>query len=358
MRLLGVMAGLVITALTSVAAASDPVSFPEVRPGVSFSFPADHGAHPAFRNEWWYITGWLKRADGSPMGFQVTFFRFRPGIADDNPSGFAAKQILFAHAALSDPKLGRLLHQEQIYRAGFGLAQATTGDADVVIGDWMLKRSVDGRFHTLAGGKDFTLDLTFSPTQPVLPEGENGYSRKGPKPGDASHYYSLPHLAVAGHVIRDGRSETVTGSAWLDREWSSNYLDPDATGWDWTGLNLDGGGALMAFRIRDRAGGTLWAGGTLREADGAIHVLAPGDLQFTPMRKWRSPQSGTTYPVEMTLGVRLPEGEKQWHLTPLFDNQEYDARVTGGPVYWEGAVRSNGATGYLELTGYFQPLRM
>jgi len=288
----------------------------------------------------------------------VTFFRFRPGIAEDNPSAFAARQILYAHAALSDPKLGRLLHQERIYRAGFGLAQATTGDTDVIIGDWTLKRTADGRFHTLAGGKDFTLDLNFTPGQPVLPEGDNGYSRKGPKPGDASHYYSLPHLSVTGHVVRGGKTETVTGTAWLDREWSSNYLDPDAVGWDWTGLNLDAGGAVMAFRIRDRAGGTLWAGGTLREANGAIHVLAPGDLQFTPMRKWRSPQSGTTYPVEMTLGVHLTDGERNWHLTPLFDNQEYDARTTGGPVYWEGAVKSNGATGYLELTGYFQPLRL
>lgn len=357
-RIFGFIAGLVVATLTGVAAASDPVSFPEVRPGVPFSFPADHGAHPAFRNEWWYITGWLKRADGSPMGFQVTFFRFRPGIAEDNPSAFAAKQILYAHAALSDPKLGHLLHQERIYRAGFGLAQATTGDADVVIGDWTLKRSADGRFHTLAGGRDFTLDLAFTPTEAVLPEGDNGYSRKGPKPGDASHYYSVPHLSVTGHVMRDGQSEMVTGSAWLDREWSSSYLDPDATGWDWTGLNLDDGGALMAFRIRDHTGGTIWAGGTLREANGAIHVLAPDDLQFTPLRKWRSPQSGTTYPVEMSLGLHLPDGERQWHLTPLFDNQEYDSRMTGGPVYWEGAVRSNGASGYLELTGYFQPLKM
>ena len=358
MRISGFIAGLAIAALASVAAVSDPVSFPEVRPGVPFSFPADHGAHPLFRNEWWYITGWLKRSDGSPMGFQVTFFRFRPGIAEDNPSAFAAKQVLYAHAALSDPELGRLLHQERIYRTGFGLAQATTGDTDVVIGDWTLTRSADGRFHTVAGGRDFTLDLTFAPTEAVLPEGENGYSRKGPRPGDASRYYSVPHLSVAGHVMRDGKSETVTGSAWLDREWSSNYLDPDAAGWDWTGLNLDDGGALMAFRIRDRTGGTLWAGGTLREANGTMHVLSPGDLRFTPLRKWRSPQSGTTYPVEMNLGVHLPDGERQWHLTPLFDNQEYDARMTGGPVYWEGAVRSNGATGYLELTGYFQPLRM
>lgn len=358
MRWFGFVAGFVMAVLAGAAAATDQVPFAEVLPGAGFSFPADHGAHPAFRNEWWYITGWLNRADGPPMGFQVTFFRFRPGIADDNPSAFAAKQILFAHAALSDPKLGRLLHQERIYRAGFGLAQAATGDADVVIGDWSLRRSEDGRFHAVASGKDFTLDLTFTPTQSALPEGENGYSRKGPRPGDASNYYSLPHLSVAGHVALDGSRETVTGSAWLDREWSSNYLDPDASGWDWTGLNLDKGGALMAFRIRDHSGGTLWAGGTLREANGAIHVLAPADVHFAPVRQWHSLQSGTNYPVEMRVGIHLPDGEQQWQLRPLFDNQEYDSRATGGPVYWEGAVRAGGASGYLELTGYFQPLRM
>lgn len=358
MRWALLLAALVALVAAGTAAAGDPVEFATVQPGRMLQFPADHGAHPAFRNEWWYITGSLRRRDGSPLGFQVTFFRFRPGIAEDNPSAFAARQILFAHAALSDPKLGHLLHQERIYRAGFGLAEAATGDADVAIGGWALRRSVDGHFHTSVTGQEFTLDLSFTPSQPVLPEGENGYSRKGPRPGDASYYYSIPHLTVSGQISRGGVTEAVSGTAWLDREWSSNYLDPDAVGWDWTGLNLDDGGALMAFRIRNRAGGTLWAGGSLRDADGAVHVLAPTDIQFTPVRRWRSPQSAVSYPVETMLKVQLPDGARQWHLTPLFDNQEYDSRATGGPVYWEGAVRAGGASGYLELTGYFQPLQM
>ena len=222
----------------------------------------------------------------------------------------------------------------------------------------MLKRSADGQFHTKVSGRDFTVDFSFTPTEPVLPEGDGGYSQKGPKPGEASYYYSMPHLSVSGSLVRNGQSKSVSGSAWLDREWSSNYLDAAASGWDWTGLDLDGGGALMGFRIRDAAGKTFWAGGTLRDANGAIHVLAPADVRFTPVRRWRSPESGAVYPVETIIGVRLPEGERQWHLVPLFDNQEYDSRTTGGPVYWEGAVRGDGASGYLEMTGYFHPLKL
>ena len=358
LAMLVVIAAAVFVRLASAASSVGEARFPEVRPGSSFQFPADHGAHPAFRNEWWYITGWLKRPNGSPIGFQVTFFRFRPGIADDNPSAFTPKQILFAHAAISDPALGKLLHEERFYREGFGLAQAATKDADVVIGDWRLVRSADGKFHTMVTGKDFSLKLSFTPSQPVLLEGDNGYSRKSPRPGDASNYYSIPNLSVSGTVARNGQNESVSGSAWLDREWSSNYLNPKAEGWDWIGLNLDGGGALMAFRIRGSDGEIIWAGGTLRDTDGTVHVFAPGDVQFMASRRWRSPQTGAEYPVEAVVAVRLPKGKREWHLTPLFDNQEYDSRGTGGPVYWEGAVRAAGASGYLEMTGYYRPLRL
>ena len=357
MRALKFAAALLL-AFTSVRAADAPFSYPEVRPGVTFQFPADHGAHPQFRTEWWYITGWLDTADGKSLGFQVTFFRTRPATDERNPSAFAPKQILFAHAALSDPAEGRLLHDSRAARAGFGLAEAALGDTDIVLNDWSLKREPDNRFHAKVGGKDFTLDLAFTPTQPVLLEGENGYSRKGPLPLQASHYYSLPHLAVSGTVQRGGRSVPVKGAAWLDREWSSSYLDSRAVGWDWVGLNLDDGGAVMAFQIRDATGHALWAGGTLRNANGETTSLAPGDVTFTTERRWRSPRTGTDYPVERVLSLRLPSGARQWRIVPLFDDQELDSRAAGGPVYWEGAARVPGGRGYLELTGYFKPLKM
>jgi thiol-disulfide isomerase/thioredoxin len=142
--------------------------------------------------------------------------------------------------------------------------------------------------------------------------------------------------------VRGGRCERVTGKAWLDREWSSNYLDPRAAGWDWSGLNLDDGGALMAFRIRDRSGGTLWAGGSLRRSNCEIVRLGPRDVTLAPRRRWRSPHTGALYPVEQTLSVRLPEGTRRFRLLPLFDDQELDGRASGLPVYWEDAVRTAG----------------
>ena len=351
----------VLIFLCSIGRAADaPVlpAYPEVRPGVTFSFPRDHGAHPDFRAEWWYITGWLDTADGHALGFQVTFFRTRPSIDQQNASAFAPKQILFAHAGLSDPALGHLLHDQRAARQGFGLAQASTSDMDVVLDDWTLKREDDGHMRTHVEGKDFALDLSFVPTQPVMLEGEAGYSRKGPLPAEASHYYSVPHLQVSGTVTRNGRQIAVKGTAWLDREWSSAYLAPGAVGWDWVGFNFDDGGALMAFRIRDTNGQALWAGGSYRDVKGALTELQPSEVAFSTVRRWHSPRTGADYPVEQTLSVRLPGGVREWRITPLFDDQELDSRLGGGPVYWEGASRVPGGRGYLELTGYFKPLKM
>ena len=178
---------------------------------------------------------------------------------------------------------------------------------DVVIDDWSLKRSPDDRIVTKVAGTDFTLDLAFRPTQPILLQGEKGFSKKGPLPEQASHYYSMPHLEVSGTVQRGNRTVQVKGTAWLDREWSSAYLDPRAVGWDWVGFNFDDGGALMAFQIRGEDGAALWAGGTYRDAQGAATTFAPDDVRFTTMRTWRSPRTGAEYPVERGLTVRLPE---------------------------------------------------
>ncbi len=347
--------GLLAT-VTVAAPAATP--YPQVRPGIVLNFPADHGAHPSFRTEWWYVTGWLKTAEGKDLGFQVTFFRTRPSVGEENPSRFSAHQVLFAHAALSDPHSGRLLHGDRAARQGFGLASARVGDADVGIRDWRLLREANGRWRTMVAAEGFRLALTFQPSQPPLAQGVAGYSRKGPRPEEASYYYSVPHLKVAGTVVRSGRPVAVTGEAWLDREWSSNYLARAAQGWDWTGLNFDDGSALMAFRVRRKGGGTLWAGGTLRRADGRTVLLAPRDVAFRPIATWRSRATGATYPVMQDLSIRMDGKVVTRRLTPMFAAQELDARRSGLPVYWEGAVRVPGGRGYLELTGYDRALSM
>jgi predicted secreted hydrolase len=332
--------------------------YPGVTRGHALAFPRDHGAHPAFRTEWWYVTGWLAGEGGRESGFQVTFFRSRPRVAEGNPSAFAPRQFVFAHAALADPREGRLVHDQRAARAGFGLADAREGDTDVWVDDWSLRHGPDG-YAARIPARDFALELAFRPTQPMLLQGERGYSRKGPLAAQSSYYYSRPHLAVEGTVGRGARSERVAGRAWLDHEWSSEYLAPQAAGWDWVGLNLADGGALMAFRIRGRDAGTFWAAGTLRAADGRVRTFAPGEVRFEPQRRWKSPRTEVEYPVAM----RVRAGDLELDLEPLMDDQELDSRASTGTIYWEGAVRARSGgrvvgMGYLELTGYWKPLKL
>jgi predicted secreted hydrolase len=315
---------------TPLAARAAKVDYPRVLPGGSFSFPRDHGAHPDFRIEWWYVTGWLN----DEIGFQVTFFRARPEEQSDNPSRFNPRQILFAHAALSDPRRGRLLHDERAARAGFSLAHAETDRTGVWINDWSLVLE-GNRYEARIAAREFAFELGFFADAIVL-QGERGFSRKGHRPHEASYYYSRPHLHVAGRL--DGKA--VSGKAWLDHEWSSAYLAPEAAGWDWTGINLDNGESLMAFRMRDRAGQT--------------HYAPPG-VVMKPLRIWRSPRTGVAYPVSMQVN--------DLRLEPLMDDQELDSRASTGTIYWEGAVaayrdRNPVGRGYLELTGYWKPMTL
>jgi len=339
----------------AAALASD---YPAVVPGRPLRFPEDYGAHPDYRVEWWYITGWVAGADEAPVGIQITFFRDRPRLAEDNPSRFAPRQLLFAHAALADPRLGKLRYDQRAVREGFGLAAATPGTTDVWIDDWSLKL-VDRTYVARIAARDFRFEISFAQTQPVMAEGDNGFSRKDRNSASASYYYSEPQLAVSGTVEAEGRSASVRGVAWLDHEWSSEPMASEAAGWDWVGLNLDDGGALMAFRMRARSGGTLWAGGSVRSADGEPRSFEAGEIAFEARRKWRSPRTGIEYPVAMAVRA----GAWQFVLEPLMDDQELDALATTGTVYWEGAVRALAAgrvlgRGYLELTGYGKPLRL
>jgi predicted secreted hydrolase len=332
--------------------------YPRVLAGHAIGFPRDAVAHPAFRSEWWYLTGWVREDDADPFGVQVTFFRNRPRVAESNPSAFAPRQLLFAHAAIADARYGKLRHDQRAARAGFGLANAAEDTTAVSIDDWSLKL-VDGAYVARIAARDFRFDLRFAPSQPVLLEGDGGFSRKGRSIENASYYYSQPQLAVSGKVAVDGSDANITGTAWLDHEWSSAALAPEASGWDWIGINLDDGGALMAFRMRDHAGAALWAGGTFRARDGTARAFDPAEIGFTVERRWRSPRTGIEYPVAM----RVSAGNDDYALEPLMDDQELDARASTGTVYWEGAVRAlrggrEVGRGYLELTGYGKPLTL
>jgi predicted secreted hydrolase len=337
-----------------------PPAFAPVTPGRALAFPADFGAHPDYRTEWWYVTGWLERPDGSPLGFQVTFFRSRTASDPANPSAFAPKQLIIGHAALSDPALGRLVHDQRSAREGFGLAWAKPGNTDLKLDDWRMLRAADGSYTVNLRAQQMALDLRLVPTQPLLLQGVGGYSRKGALPEHASYYYSEPQLKVSGRIARTGGAmEAVRGSAWLDHEWSSQALQPEASGWDWVGANLDDGSALMAFQIRSKQGGKLWAHAILRDAAGKVTQYAPEQVSFTPQARWKSPRTDAVYPVATTITL----GTTQWQVTPWQPDQELDSRRSTGAVYWEGAVTiardgKPAGRGYLELTGYVRPMQL
>jgi len=314
------------------------VKYPEVTANRPLQFPGDHGAHPDYRQEWWYVTGWLKTARGEDLGFQITFFRTRLNVENRNPSTFTPRQIILAHAALSDPKHGRLRHDERAARTALDLAGSREGNTSVWVDDWALELK-GNTYQASIRARDFSLQLDFTGSNLVL-QGNAGFSRKGNSPEEASYYYSRPHLAVRGTA----NGSPVTGTAWLDHEWSSQYMAAAAAGWDWCGINLDDGGALMAFRMRGKDGAT---------------VFAPADTSFEVVRAWKSPRTGTSYPVEM----RVTAKNQAFRLLPLMDDQELDARASTGTIYWEGAVRAfrgeaQVGRGYLELTGYWKPMKL
>ena len=330
-------------------------------PAKTLVFPRDRGAHPDFRTEWWYITGHARTRNqpSREFGFQLTFFRSRIASTQAMTSRFAAKQLLFAHAAITDVAGNQLHHDQRIARSGFDVASGGESDMALKLRDWSLLAN-GAQYTAYLPAADFSLSLQFTETQAVLLQGNNGLSRKGPDAQQASYYYSQPQLATRGTLQVKGQPFDVLGTAWLDHEWSQELLHPSATGWDWIGMNLLDGSALTAFRLRDKDGGAVWDGGSFRSAKGALQVFSRGEVVFQPTRFWKSPLSQTTYPVEWR--VRTPADV--YTVKAVIDSQELDSRQSTGSIYWEGLsdlIDSTGTTvgrGYLEMTGYAAPLKM
>ncbi len=345
------------------------VTFPDVVPR-ALRFPADFGAHPDFRTEWWYLTGWLGEPS-RPLGFQVTFFRVRTDVNPDNPSAFAARQLVIAHAALSDPVRGKLLMDERIARTGFGLVQAATGDTDVRLDGWSLARdAATDSYRARIAARGFSLEFNAAAGGAPWLQGEAGLSRKGPLPAQASYYYSRPQLRVeaeisrrSGDVAPEGAPTRMQGVAWLDHEWSSAALATDAAGWDWAGMNLHDGSSLLAFQIRRQGAAAdeppLQRYAAFHQPDGRTQIVDPATVRFTPLRQWTSARSGAAWPIAQ----RITVGDRTFETAPLMADQELDSRLTTGAVYWEGAssLLEGGrpvGEGYLEMTGYAEPLKL
>jgi predicted secreted hydrolase len=332
-------------------------------PVKALTFPRDHGAHPEFRTEWWYLTGYADAGTAAQpriIGFQITFFRSRIEAAQSLQSRFAAKQLLFAHAAFTDIATQKHWHDQRIARAGFGIAQTSESTTDVKLRDWTLRRNQDGSYISRIPARDFTLDLQFTPTQALLLQGQQGLSRKGPEEKQASYYYSQPQLGTQGSITQAGKSIQIKqGTAWLDHEWSEEILHPEAVGWDWIGMNLLDGSSLTAFQLRRADGSALWAGGSFRSPSSTT-IFSPTDVRFKASNIWQSPSSGGRYPVQWQVNT----SRGNFTVRSLMNSQELDSRSSTGTVYWEGLADLLDAQGvivgrgYLEMTGYAGKLQI
>ncbi|HET8701816.1 MAG TPA: lipocalin-like domain-containing protein [Nitrococcus sp.] len=318
-------------------------------------FPQDHGAHPDYRIEWWYFTGNLTTAQGRPFGFELTFFRF--AMAPESvprASDWATRQLWVANLAISDIEPQRFHFFKRSERGAVGLAGAQIDPVRIWIDNWevrALSKNTLFPAELQAKQEDSGIDLRLTNDKPLVLQGDKGYSRKSADPGNASYYYSYTRLQAQGTLTLAGESYPVSGTAWMDREWSTSSLAADQAGWDWLCLQLDDGRDLMLYRLRQRDGSAdPHSAGVLVNKAGKPHYLKATDFTMTPLRYWRSEATGVTYPVDWA--VQVPAEHLDLQVKARMPNQELDLRVR----YWEGAVSASGddvsGRGYLELTGY------
>jgi len=323
-----------------------------------FRFPADHGPHPEFRTEWWYYTGNLETAEGRRFGFQLTFFR--SALAPEMPareSAWATRQAWLAHFTLTDVQSGTFRSFERWSRGALGLAGAQGEPFRVSLKDWTAE-AVGGQappMHLAASEENVGIDLVLQQGKPPVLQGERGLSRKSAEPGNASYYYSLTRMPASGTVRLGNESFTVTGLAWMDREWSTSSLGKDQVGWDWFSLQLSDGWDVMLYRLRKKDGTADPASsGTLIGPSGETRPLSLADFAIEDAGEWRSPRSDARYPERWRL--RIPSEDLDLEVRPLLADQELDVSFR----YWEGAAGLEGTRrgrpvqgrGYVELTGY------
>ncbi len=319
---------------------SDADGFSRPDPGYRFSFPADHGPHPGFRIEWWYLTANLRDAAGTDYGIQWTLFR--SGLKPGETAGWQSPQLWMGHAALTTPD--RHFHAEKIARGGIGQAGVTPVPFEAWIDDWQMAGPDPDRLTLRAHGDGFAYDLRLQAEGPLIFHGQNGYSVKSAD-GQASHYYSQPHYVLNGVLTLPEGPVEVTGHGWLDREWSSRPLASDQSGWDWFSLTLDTGDKLMAFRLRGARGDFTAA--TWIDPQGRAVALGNGEITLIPNHF--HPVAGREVPTEWSLS--LPERQLDVTIRAVNPGAWMDMSVS----YWEGPVRITGShsgRGYLEMTGY------
>ena len=323
---------------------TDAEGFAMPQPGHDFVFPQDHGAHPDFRIEWWYVTANLTGPDGTAYGLQWTLFRsaLKPGEVD----GWESPQVWFGHAAVTSATMHEAA--ERFGRGGTGQAGVTADPFEAWIDEWRMAGDLLGTVQLSATGASFAYEVTMRAKGPLIFHGQDGYSVKSAA-GQASHYYSQPFFEVEGTLTLPDGDVPVRGSAWLDREWSSQPLGENQSGWDWFSLSFDDGDKLMGFRLRDTAGGGFTSA-TWIQPDGTTTSYADGKLVATPLE------------TTAVAGRALPT---RWRVTLEDRGLDVTVAALNGQSwmgltipYWEGPVSVTGShdgRGYLEMTGYEEP---
>ena len=364
--------------IARVEAAPIPKKFESAVPGYKFSFPRDHNSHANYATEWWYFTGHLRAKNGRRFGYQATWFRTALAPQIQRKSGWATRDIQFAHMALTDESGRQFFFTDRIGRAVLGLNGATTNakNPKIWIGDWKLNFSgATGQYQNFSvrcvsdsnatKGQNFSLNLKQIALKPPAIQGENGVSQKSAGAGRASHYYSYTRLQTRGTVQIGDEKFAVDGQSWFDHEFGSSQLDKNQVGWDWFSLQLSDGRELMLYQLRLKNGAIEpLSSGTIIEKNGRTRHLKRRDFRLTPLSFWTSQATGARYPARWK--IEIPAEKLVLQSTPTIENQELRPRRSGLDLsYWEGSVEANGthngrpvsARGYVEMTGYARAFR-
>ena len=352
--------------------------FEQVHQERKFSFPQDHGAHPEYRQEWWYFSGNVQSTEGQRFGYELTFFRIGLNppskiVANSaqkiKTSSWRTNNVYMAHFAVTDIDNKKFYYTEKFSRDALGLSGAgiyfkerLEGDATqlkIWLDDWSVESVGNTVFPVQVSAKteNFSISLVLNETKPIVLQGENGLSLKGNKPGNASYYYSVPRMVTVGNVFVNNESKSVTGFSWLDREWSTSQLEPDQEGWDWFALQLDDNREIMFYNLRKKDGTLdMNSAGVLVEESGKSRLLNVSDISIEILRYWKSPHSDVEYPAGWKITV--PSESLELQVTPAIADQELNLTLR----YWEGAVKVSGkykdrnaivaGKGYVELAGY------
>lgn len=344
------------------AAPAEVPEFQKATAPIKLLFPKDFGPHEEYQTEWWYYTGNLETESGRPFGYELTLFRrgLTPGLPDQQGSAWRSNQVYFSHFTLSDIQNQQFYPVERFNRGAAELAGAQANPYRIWLDDWSVEEVQPGQLQLHAQGPDTELNLQLSLTKPIL-QGNQGYSVKGPEPGNASYYYSVVQQPTQGTVAVKGETFEVGGVSWTDHEFSTSALSKGTQGWDWFSLELGDGSALMLYGLRLQDGSTtLESNGTYVTPEGKVSHLDREDYQIKVLDRWTSPKSRAQYPSKWSIAI--PNLDLEMQVEPMMNNQELILSTT----YWEGAVSITGTQsqqlirgkGYVELTGYERDLSL